>query len=139
VAGEIPSEMIGAATRVNISAERTLALLPSNGGTGPLRWQVVSRAPTVHGNSLLASGPHDVYAMVDRASGQVLHFGETGRGAMTRGAEWRRYFQGLGIDTDVVPLRTVQGKAAARALETRYIDTYERMFGSKPQYNLSRH
>lgn len=58
---------------------------------------------------------------------------------MTRGAEWRRHFQSLGIETDTVLLRAVQGKAPARALETRYIDTYERVFGSQPQYNLSSH
>ncbi len=48
---------MGAATRVSIAAERTLALLPSNGGTGPSRWQIASRAEKVHGNSLLASRP----------------------------------------------------------------------------------
>jgi hypothetical protein len=135
----IPEELIGAATPVKINAERTLALLPSNGGTGPLRWQVVSRAEKVHGNSLLATGPHDVYAMRDLASGRVLHIGETGRGAMTRGIEWQRSFQRLGIDTEIVSLRTVEGKAAAKALETRYIQTYNRIYGQRPQYNLTDH
>lgn len=133
---------VGAATRVQITAERTLALLPSKGGTGPLRWQVKWRAPKpagVHGNSLAATGPHDVYAIVDRSTGQVLRFGETGRGAAARGAEWRRHFQRLGINTDVLPFGTVEGIAAARALETRYIQTYNRLYGSRPRYNLSDH
>lgn len=39
-----------------------------------------------------------------------------------------------GLDTVVEPLRTVEGKAAAKALETRYIETYEKVFGIKPGY-----
>jgi hypothetical protein len=77
--------------------------------------------------------------MRDLATGRVLHIGETGRGALTRGSEWQRYFQRLGIDTETVPLRTVEGKAAAKALETRYIQTYRRIYGQRPQYNLSDH
>lgn len=44
VRGGIPDELVGAHTKVRITAEKTTALLPSKGGTGPLRWQVMSRA-----------------------------------------------------------------------------------------------
>ena len=38
----------------------------------------------------------------------------------------------FGVDARVEPLQSVDGKAAARALETRYISTYEKLFGVKP-------
>jgi len=89
----------------------------------------------VHGNSLSATGPHDVYAIRDRTTQRVYHFGQTGRGAEVRGGEWiRKLRKEYGLDTFVVPLRTVEGKAAARALETRYINTYDKVFGFKPGY-----
>src|SRR5438552_11983749 len=67
---------------------------------------------------------------------QVYHFGETGRGWQTRGAEWRRKLaKEYSLETEVVPLRSgLLGKAAAKQLETRYIDTYEKAFGQKPFY-----
>jgi hypothetical protein len=92
-----------------------------------------------HGNGLAAIGPHDVYAIRDAATGQVLHFGETGRGYLTRFAEHQRDVARLGIDIDVELLSTVEGKAAAKALETRYITTYRRVFGSRPPFNFSDH
>jgi hypothetical protein len=86
----------------------------------------------IHGNSLSATGPHDVYVIRDATTGRIYHFGETGRGFETRGAEWVRKLRNEhGLDTVVEHLRTVEGKAAAKALETRYIETYEKVFGMK--------
>jgi hypothetical protein len=69
----------------------------------------------VHGNSLAAQGAHDVYVLREAGSGRLLHFGETGRGYLTRFAEHQRDYARLGIDIEVDLLRTVEGKAAARA------------------------
>ncbi|PHM37743.1 RHS family protein [Xenorhabdus mauleonii] len=89
----------------------------------------------VHGNSKLATGPHDVYVIREVSTGRLLHFGETGRGYLTRFAEHEKRFNGLGINVESTHLATVNGKAAAKALELRYIKTYERIFGNKPPYN----
>jgi hypothetical protein len=94
---------------------------------------------SVHGNSLAAKGPHDVYAIMEAGSDRVLHFGETGRGYLTRFAEHQRAFDEMGIDIEVQFHRTVDGKAAAKVLESRYIKTFERYFGTKPPFNLSTH
>lgn len=93
----------------------------------------------VHGNSLAATGAHDVYVLREAGSGRLLHFGETGRGYLTRFAEHQRDFAGRGIDIEVQLLRTVEGKAAARALETRYIDTFNRFFQQRPTFNPVNH
>jgi RHS repeat-associated protein len=89
-----------------------------------------------HGNSLRAKGPHDVYAIVDANTGQVYHFGETGRGWQVRGREWQRLLaKEHGLETEIVPLRTgLPGKAAAKQLETQYIETYEKIYKTKPFY-----
>ena len=89
----------------------------------------------VHGNSLLAKGPHDVYVVRRSSTGELLHFGETGRGTLTRQAEHIRNFAKEGIDIDVQRLATVEGKAAAKALEKRYIKTYTKTFKKRPPYN----
>ena len=132
----------GASTKIKIEADRTRALLPSRGGDGPLRWQVVSRRrsapPKVHGNSLRATGNHTVYAITDRSTGRVLRFGESGR-SQSRASELRRGFSRQGIDIDIRTIRTVEGKAAARSLETRYIQTYRRVYGHRPPFNLNDH
>ena len=93
----------------------------------------------VHGNSLAAQGPHDVYVLREAGTGRLLHFGETGRGYLTRFAEYQRDYARLGIDIEVDLLRTVEGKAAARAWETRYIDTFRRIFGQRPPDNPVNH
>jgi hypothetical protein len=93
-------------------------------------------APEVHGNDLRAAGPHDVYVIRDATTGRIYHFGETGRGFETRGAEWVRMLrEEYGLDTVVEHLKTVDGKASARALEVQYIDTYEKVFGFRPGYD----
>ncbi len=52
-----------------------------------------------------------------------------------RGQEWvRKLEREYGLDTIVQHLKTIDGKAAARALETKYIRTYEKTFGFKPGY-----
>jgi hypothetical protein len=58
---------------------------------------------------------------------------------MTRFAEHLRFFKRRGIKVTVQKLRTVEGKAAARELETRYIETYARIFGRRPRYNPVNH
>ena len=124
------------------------ALTKSNNGTGPARWTNVDAKPSevVNGNSLEASGPHDIYVIRARAdqtlpgggtvkAGQVLHFGETGRGAQVRGAEWIKKLRvEQGIKAYMEELRTVEGKAAARPIESRYISTYEKVFGKRPGF-----
>jgi hypothetical protein len=92
--------------------------------------------PSLHGNSLSASGPHQVYALLHPETSAVLRFGETGRGAGVRLEEWRRIFARdhnlEGIDIRI--LRNVEGKAAARSAERRFIEAYEKVFGEKPPY-----
>ena len=75
----------------------------------------------------------------EAGTGRLLHFGETGRGYLTRFAEHQRDYARLGMDIEVDLLRTVDGKANARALETRYIDTFNRVFGQRPQLNSVNH
>jgi hypothetical protein len=90
---------------------------------------------SLHRNRLDTVGPHDVYVIRDRNTGRIYHFGETGRGFEVRGREWIRHLQGeYGLNTYVEHLRTVEGKQAARALETRYIMTYEKVFGFRPGF-----
>ncbi len=92
-----------------------------------------------HANSLSTNGIHDVYVVREIGSGRLLHFGETGRGYLSRFAEHQRAFDKLGIDIRVDLLKTVDGKAAARQLESRYIDTYRRTYGQRPPFNQSNH
>jgi RHS repeat-associated protein len=92
-------------------------------------------AGALHRNHLDTPGPHDVYVIRDADTRRIYHFGETGRGFEVRGQEWVRKLRNeYGLDTYVERLRTVEGKRAARALETRYITTYERIFGFRPGY-----
>lgn len=89
----------------------------------------------LHGNHLDSTGPHDVYVIRDATTGRVYHFGETGRGFEVRGAEWRRQLEKKhGLQTVVEHLATVEGKRAAKQLETRYINTYEKVYGFKPGF-----
>jgi RHS repeat-associated protein len=90
---------------------------------------------SVHGNSLRATGPHDVYVIRDANTRQLLHFGETGRGYQTRFVEHQRDYAVDGTDISVDLLRTVEGKRAAKALERRYIRTYTKIFGQRPPEN----
>lgn len=92
-------------------------------------------ATRIHGNSLGATGPHDAYVIRDATISRIYHFGETGRGFETRGAEWvRKLRKEHGLDPVVEHLRTVEGKSAGKKLETRYIESYEKVFGIKPGY-----
>jgi hypothetical protein len=106
--------------------------------SGFAKWSKQFDGP-VHGNSLAATGPHDVYVLLAAGSGELLHFGETGRGFMTRFAEHQRAYATRGMDIEVQLLRSVDGKGAARALESRYIDTYMRIFGKRPPNNPVNH
>jgi len=99
---------------------------------------VAKSTPKAHGNRLDAQGPHDVYVIRDANTGQIYHFGETGRGFQKRGLEWvRKLRKEHGLDTIVEHLKTKEGKAAAKELETKYIKTYEKIFGFKPGYTNS--
>jgi hypothetical protein len=93
----------------------------------------------VHGNSLLSKGPHDVYVLRKEGSGELLHFGETGRGYLTRFSEHQRDFAKQGLEVEVELLRTVEGKAAAKALELKYIQTYIKVYGKRPPNNPVNH
>jgi hypothetical protein len=88
---------------------------------------------------LQAKGDHIVYVVTDANTGRVLRFGETGRGLAARGSEWRRFFGKRGIEIDIQPIGNAKGKAAARDMESRYIDAFARIYGHRPEYNLSNH
>jgi len=106
----------------------------TGGRSGFAEWSARVEKP-IHGNSLTATGPHDVYVLRDAGSGRLLHFGETGRSYVTRLAEHQRDYARQGIRLQIDLLDTVEGKAAARALESRYILTYTRVFGQRPLFN----
>jgi len=93
--------------------------------------------PDLHlnGNRLDTPGPHDVYVIRESKSGRLLHFGETGRGFLERFKEQQGKFKRLGFDIEVNLLETVDGKAAAKELEKRYIETYIKIFGQRPPFN----
>ncbi|AYM76206.1 hypothetical protein D9M09_10680 [Janthinobacterium agaricidamnosum] len=93
----------------------------------------------VHGNSLSASGPHDVYVIRDAKSRELLYFGETGRDYLTRFTEHQRVFAKKDIALDVDLLRTAEGKKNAKELELKYIQTYTKTFGKRPPYNPVNH
>jgi hypothetical protein len=94
----------------------------------------------LHGNRLAATGPHDVYAILDAQTGSVLRFGETGRGYLTRLREWQNIFlEEHGIPVIARRVATVEGKAAARHFETRLIRRYERAYGQMPRYQKTYH
>lgn len=134
----LPMTLSPIAMRGRVSAEPVGRLRTPAGFSAevPVRIPVEEEWRLPHGNRLDAGGPHDVYAIVDATTGQVYHFGETGRGWKTRGAEWQRKLRNeYGLETEVVPLRTgMPGKAAAKQLETRYITTYQKAFGRRPFY-----
>jgi len=105
--------------------------------SGVLRYQRVFEPViknSINGNSLSATGPHDVYVMRDVDTGQIYHFGETGRGWEIRGNEWvRQLKKEYGLDTEPFPVRTgLNGKKSAKELQTRLIKTYEKIFGKRP-------
>jgi hypothetical protein len=106
--------------------------------SGFSKWSKQFDGP-VHGNSLAATGPHDVYVLRAAGSGELLHFGETGRGFTRRFAEHQRAYAVQGMDIEAQLLRSVDGKAAARGWESRYIDTYIRVFGKRPPNNGVNH
>ena len=97
--------------------------------------------PDLHlnGNRLDTLGLHDVYVIRDKSNGKLLHFGETGRGIRNRFKEHRRDFAKIGVEIDVDILATFDGKSAARALESRYIETYMRIFYKRPPFNSVNH
>ena len=109
------------------------------------RWKSIKNEPEItsqplQGNDLRSPGPHEVYAVLDRETGELLRFGETGRGNVVRALEWERFFKkNHGISVRVQSLRTVSGKRAAKLLETRYIETYKKIFGKLPKYQKTFH
>jgi RHS repeat-associated protein len=108
------------------------------------RWKSIKNEPEImsqpiHGNRLDAPGAHDVYAVIEQKTGELLRFGETGRGYLVRAREWINYFQKKGIDVVLKRLKTVSGKGAAKLLETRYIETYKKIFGKLPKYQKNFH
>ena len=94
---------------------------------------------STHGNSLDAKGPHDLYAVHGADTGELLRFGETGNFVRREAEHIRNFKKDFGIDVVVTPLRRVEGKAAVKALETRYIKTYEKVFGRRPLFNGNNH
>jgi len=109
------------------------------------RWKSIKNEPEItsqplHGNDLRSPGTHDIYAVFDRKTGQLLRFGETGRGTAVRAREWTNYFKkNHGISVRVQRLRTVSGKRAAKLLETRFIETYKKIFGKLPKFQNTLH
>ena len=79
--------------------------------------------------------PNDVYVVMDRGTRQIYHVGETMQGGSVRGDWWVRHLKNeYGINAIVAPTKRLQlpGKAIGRQWETRYIQTYEKIFGRKP-------
>ena len=81
-----------------------------------------------------------MYAIQDAETRQTLHIGETGRGENTRFAEHVRDFEDK-YDNDIAlrHITTVDGKAAAKNIETRLIKTHEKIFGERPPFNFNDH
>ena len=95
--GAFPDELIGTHTKVRITADKTTALLPSKGGTGPLRWQVKSRTSPVwsgHGNSLLSPRTAYLYRLYTN-SGDFLKVGmsQDPYSRYTQGFLWNKYIR----------------------------------------------
>ena len=58
---------------------------------------------------------------------------------MTRFNEWQRIFDKQGIKIDLSLRKVVEGKGAARVLETKYIQTYEKLFKKIPPFQKTYH
>jgi len=96
-------------------------------------------SPKPHGNSLLSTGPHDVYAIREFGTDVTLHIGETGD-PIVRNAYWKRIFGKAEIDVYYQQLISVEGKEAAKLIEARYIKTFRKLFGPKSlPYNFGNH
>lgn len=132
------AEIVGDFTSVKFQGDRTYALLPSNEGTGPLRWIRTNRAdplPSAHGNSLSNPNPTHIYALRDE-SGAVWKIGESARGTNGLGLSIRAEQQVRDLNL-LYPdkffkseIRAWQpDKAAGRAYETRVIERYRSMYG----------
>ena len=102
----------------------------------------------LHGNRLDSPGKHAVYALREKGTGRVLHFGEaldadrrllqhlndakTNAGVFSTIAS-----PSAGFEMQI--LKTVNGKAAAKTLEARYNDTFLSIFKQRPPDNRTRH
>jgi hypothetical protein len=93
----------------------------------------------IHGNSLDTPKPTDLYVVRERRTGEIIRFGETTQGYKKRGQQHARRFSKLGIEVETTLLKGGLSKREAKALETRYIRSYEKVFGNKPPYNKSYH
>lgn len=125
------SRFLGRASRAvgaRISRLRSSSLYKDTKGS-------VSFGVIFHGNDSRSPGWHALYAIRDSETDRVLHFGETGRDIHSRVAEWQEKIRVLyGRETYPEPLGAVKGKATAKALETKYIRTYEKIRGHKPGF-----
>jgi len=129
-----------AATAVKIQGDRVYALLPSNGGSGPLRWIRMNRRPptSTHGNSLSNGADTHVYA-IRNPKGQAYKVGESAGGVRAGdGQSIRAEQQVRDLIREFGPGFTSQirhrggafpGKAAGRSYETKFIKTFRRLFG----------
>ena len=93
----------------------------------------------IHGNSLDTPKPTDLYVVRERRTGEIIRFGETTQGYKKRGQQHARRFSKLGIEVETTLLKGGLSKREAKALETRYIRSYKKLFGKKPPYNKSYH
>lgn len=93
----------------------------------------------IHGNSLDTPKPTDLYVVREKRTGEIIRFGETTQGYKKRGQQHARRFSKLGIEVETTLLKGGLSKREAKALETRYIRSYEKVFGNKPPYNKSYH
>src|SRR5260370_38626884 len=127
-----------AALRAKKSIKKATALMPKgNTGQAAISYGMAAMAlvPDLHGNSLESRGLHEIYVMRDVDTGQIYHFGETGRDIHARGAEWQaELWTRYGKMTEPWSLGSFEGTPAAKAMETRYIRLYERIFGHKPGF-----
>ncbi|RPF54156.1 hypothetical protein [Aquisalibacillus elongatus] len=93
----------------------------------------------IHGNSLDSPKPTDLYVVRENRTGEIIRFGETTQGYKKRGQQHARRFSKLGIEVETTLLKGGLSKRGAKSLETRYIRSYEKVFGNKPPYNKSYH
>lgn len=129
---------MGEFSAVKFEGNRTYALLPSNGGTGPLRWVRTGTADAtsqIHGNSLNNQNSTHVYAIRDD-SGAVWKIGESAQGVKATGESIRadqqvrslnRLYQDRAFESEI--RAWFPDKASGRDYETRLIERYRAIFG----------
>lgn len=113
----------------------------SRAGKFAAKGEVATAVRAVHKNSLKYVGDTHVYA-IRNPDGTLYKVGESAQGVRMRdGAPIRAEQQARALQRETGNVyrteirQTFVGKADARAYETRFIRTYERLFGQRPPGN----